>query len=99
MALHLNISNSLKSLADRLCNDLRERPGTVFQPQYIVTQTEGMNVWLKFQIAEKNGIAANTLFLSPNDIIQKIYYFLGGQRASSLTPRHLKWILYALLGE
>jgi exodeoxyribonuclease V gamma subunit len=99
MALHLNISNSLKSLADRLCNDLRERPGTVFQPQYIVTQTEGMNVWLKFQIAECNGIAANNLFLSPNDIIQKIYYFLGGQRASSLTPRNLKWILYALLGE
>ena len=37
-----------------------------------------MNNWLKMQIAEKNDIAANCVFVSPNEIIQKIYYFLGG---------------------
>lgn len=99
MSLHLNISNSLSQLADNLCLDLRSETGNVFQPQFIVTQTEGMNSWLKLQIAANNGIAANCLFVSPNEIIQKIYYFLGGKFPNMLSSQNLSWLLYTILGE
>ncbi|MEJ7767318.1 MAG: exodeoxyribonuclease V subunit gamma [Chitinophagaceae bacterium] len=99
MALHLNISNSLSQLADNLCMELRHQSGNVFQPQYIVTQTEGMNNWLKLQIASNNGIAANISFLSPNEIIQKLYYFLGGKYPNILSAQNLSWLLFTILGD
>lgn len=99
MSLHLNISNSLEQLAQNLCAELQHQPFSVFQPQYIVTQTEGMNSWLKLQIAANNGIAANCQFVSPNEIIQKMYYFLGGKYPNMLSPQNLSWLLYAVLGE
>ncbi len=70
-----------------------------FQPVYIVTQTEGMNNWVKLQMAKKLGIAANCKFLKPNDIIHKIYYTLGGTSTQTLSPENMNWLLYKLLGE
>ena len=43
-----------------------------FKPVYIVTQTEGMNVWLKTKLAEQLDITANIIFLNPNDLINRI---------------------------
>lgn len=99
MALHLNISNVLSQLAVRMSLVLRQQQFNVFLPQYIVTQTEGMNSWLKLQIADQNGIAANYLFVSPNEIIQKVYYFLGGEFPNTLSAQNLGWLLYSILGE
>ncbi|MEO6914263.1 MAG: exodeoxyribonuclease V subunit gamma [Chitinophagaceae bacterium] len=99
MPLQLNISNSLFSLAGQLCDELKNAPENVFQPQYIVTQTEGMNNWLKMQIAENNDIAANFVFVSPNEIIQKIYYLLGGLYPNILSAENSSWLLYTILGE
>ncbi len=99
MALNLNVSNSLTLLATKLSQDLLHQHNNVFQPKYIVTQTEGMNNWLKLQIAANNGIAANCVFLKPNDAIQKAYYFLGGKYPNMLSPQNLTWLLYKILGE
>ena len=75
MAFKLQVSNSLKILADKLCSDLKVPNQSVFQPNYIVTQTEGMNNWLKLQIADTIGIAANCNFLKPNDILRSVNIF------------------------
>ncbi|HEX8462092.1 MAG TPA: exodeoxyribonuclease V subunit gamma, partial [Segetibacter sp.] len=99
MSLKLNVSNSLSQLATRLSKDLQLQQGNVFQPQYIVTQTEGMNNWLKLQIATNNGIAANCVFLTPNDVILRAYFFLGGKHPNMLSPQNLTWLLYKILGE
>jgi exodeoxyribonuclease V gamma subunit len=99
MALNLNVSNSLSQLAIKLSDDLQQQRGDVFQPQYIVTQTEGMNNWLKLQIATNNGIAANCVFLTPNDVILRAYFFLGGKHPNMLSPQNLTWLLYKILGE
>jgi exodeoxyribonuclease V gamma subunit len=99
MALNLNVSNSLSQLALKLSKDLQQQQGNVFQPQYIVTQTEGMNNWLKLQIATHNGIAANCVFLTPNDVILRAYFFLGGKHPNMLSPQNLTWLLYRILGE
>lgn len=96
MSIQLKVSNSLNSLADELCLQIRTE-NDVFRSVYIVTQTEGMNNWLKHRIAETVGIAANIEFLRPNEIIHKIFQFLGGSYSDSLTVHNLNWLLYSAL--
>lgn len=98
MGLYLKVSNSLESLAQGLATSLGEVEGSVFDPHYIVTQTEGMNNWLKLQIAHHQGIAANCRFLKPNELVHQVYYLLGGPSSDLLSASHLSWLLYKLLG-
>lgn len=98
MSLLLKVSNNLFSLAEHLCNLLAIHERNVFKPHYVVTQTDGMNIWLKQQIAEQNGIAANITFCRPNDIIFKIYQILGGPVQSTLSKEALVWFIYQQLG-
>ena len=49
MSLQINGSNSLEQLAVQLSKELHRQQNHVFQPQYIVTQTQGMNNWLKIK--------------------------------------------------
>lgn len=98
MAIELKISNSLESLADEWCRLIRSNR-SVFRPVYVVTQTEGMDNWLKEQAAGKLGIAANIRFLKPNDIIHETYKVLGGRYDKTLSVHDLNWLLFELLAE
>ena len=71
----------------------------VFRPIYIVTQTEGMNNWLKQQIAEHLGIAANIQFVKPNQLIHKVYQIIGGQYTETLATHDLNWLLFKALDD
>ncbi|MEI6950135.1 exodeoxyribonuclease V subunit gamma [Paraflavisolibacter sp. H34] len=97
--LQLNVSNSLEQLALTLERSLRRQQPPVFQPHYVVTQTDGMNNWLKIFIASRSGIAANIQFLRPNDIIHKVYFLLGGEFSDTLSAHNLSWLLFTLLEE
>ncbi|TCK85112.1 exodeoxyribonuclease V subunit gamma [Albibacterium bauzanense] len=99
MGLQLNVSNSLFRLVEQLANNLQKPLPTVFQPHFIVTQTLGMNNWLKIQIAEKLGITANCQFLKPNDIINHVYFLLDGPQEQILSVDNLQWLIYGLLDE
>jgi exodeoxyribonuclease V gamma subunit len=99
MSLKLQVSNSLSQLAKRLFKDLRNENTNVFQPNFIVTQTEGMNNWLKLQMASEMGIAANYRFLKPNDLVQEVYRLLSTQYTPTLSADNQSWILYKLLAE
>lgn len=99
MALLLKVSNSLEKLADSLSDDLRTAGDGVFDPYYIITQTDGMNNWLKLQLADRLGIAANCRFLKPNELIHQLYYLLGGSYTAMLSATNLSWLLFKLLGE
>ena len=99
MSLYLQVSNSLSALARRMCLQLQAQENGVFQPFYIVTQTEGMNNWLKLQMSACMGIAANYRFLKPNDIIFDVYQLLGGRYTQSMAPESLTWLLYKLLND
>lgn len=99
MALHLYGSNLLEALADKLHKNFEEEHENVFQPDYIITQTEGMKNWLLIQLAEKAGIAANIKFLSPNDLILKVAQIIGGAKFNSLSTNILCWIIYSILEE
>src|SRR5690606_17927670 len=69
------------------------------QPHFIVTQTMGMNNWLKIQIADHLGITANCQFLKPNDIINQVYFLLDGPRENMLSADSLQWLLFGLLND
>jgi len=99
MGLQLNVSNSLFELVEHLTFNLQKSTTSVFQPHFIVTQTMGMNNWLKIQIADRLGIAANCQFLKPNDIITQVYFLLDGPQDYVLSINNLQWLLYGLLDE
>lgn len=96
MSIQLKVSNSLKSLSSNLAEELN-RTSSVFEPVYIVTQTEGMNNWLRLQLAEQLGIAANIQFLKPNDLIHKVYKALNGKYQQSISSHQLTWLLFKAL--
>lgn len=98
MSLYLKVSNSLEQLCNELCISFKNIELGVFKPYRIVTQTQGMNIWLQLQIAQKFGIAANIEFIQPNDVVFKLYKILGGKKEEQLTRENLIWLLYHLLG-
>lgn len=97
--MNLKISNALDALSSELCRQLADQESGVFQPWYIITQTEGMNSWLKLQLAEQLGIAANYSFLKPNDILFKVYQALGGSYERSLSADQLSLVFFRILAE
>ncbi|GGH59603.1 exodeoxyribonuclease V gamma subunit [Filimonas zeae] len=99
MALFVKVSNSLERLSQQLSHTLQQSQTGVFEPYTIVTQTEGMNNWLRQQLAAQMGIAANCRFVKPNDLIYNVYYLLGGSHSEILSAQTLSWLLYNLLGE
>lgn len=99
MAIKLQVSNSLNELSKAMFIDIRERNIGVFQLNYLVTQTDGMNSWLKLQMASALGIAANYRFLKPNDLINEVYNILGGDYLQPLSAESQSWLLFKLLAE
>lgn len=100
MGLFLKVSNSLTKLAESLCFELQQQRSGVFQPYIIVTQTDGMNNWLKLSFAENMGIAANYQIYKPSDLINQIYYILGGKGSgTTLSAENTSWLLYHLLND
>jgi len=99
MSIKLSVSNSLESLVYDLGENLKAGKGNVFVPHYIITQTDGMNVWLKHNLAAHLGIVANVDFKKPNDLIFRLYILLGGKFLDTLSRENLVWLLYQLIGE
>lgn len=94
---YIKSSNDLVALAKELIKVMRQNKPGVFNPVYIVTQTEGMNNWLREKIASLDGIAANIEFLRPNDIINKVFLTAGGRYHQSLSSNEISWLLFDAL--
>ncbi len=98
MALNLWVSTSLQVLKEHLATRMNAAQWGVLQPIHIVTQTEGMNIWLQQQLAHSLGIAANIVFDKPNDIIYEIYKILQGGKQETFNRENLTWLIYEILG-
>lgn len=96
---YIRSSNSLSALADQLTVEIARQNTGLFMPVRIVTQTEGMNNWLKEKMALKNGIAANLEFLRLNDLLYQIFKAAGGTYQKSLSADDLSWLIYDLMGD
>ena len=98
MSIQLYVSNQLDGLFRQLRSGMQSRVPPVFQPYHIVSQTEGMNIWLKHQLAAGWGIASNIRFSRPNDILFVVYLALGGAFQVTLNRQSYVWMLYNILG-
>lgn len=66
-------SNDLDVLKELLVHQMKEGDSDPFIPEQILVQSQGMAHWLKLQIAESLGIAANIEFPLPSSFVWKIY--------------------------
>lgn len=99
MSIAIYTSNNIHILASAMVEAVGERNTPVFTPRYIITQTEGMNNWLKHQMATQLGIAANLIFLNPGTIIEQIFTRLGGSYGNKIKRQHLDWLIFVILGK
>lgn len=99
MAIILNVSNDLTKLSDKLTAALRNREADLFRPHWLVTQTDGMNAWLKLRIATRLGIAANINFCKPTDIIGRLHLMLTAPGKTLMEKETMRWHIYSILAE
>ena len=101
MSVKLLVSSDLDTLAKAMVDTVRQQGLSVFQPLYVVTQTDGMNNWLQNKMAENTGlgIAANTVYHKPNQFLYEVYRLLGGTYMDVYSHDNLCWLLFKILGE
>ncbi|MCF7792163.1 MAG: exodeoxyribonuclease V subunit gamma [Victivallales bacterium] len=75
MAFIPYISNKLEPLAKKLCEVLRSdsSDGNIFQKDYIIVQAKGMEQWLKYRIADNNGIYSLIDFPYPEAFLENFF--------------------------
>ncbi|WP_133471799.1 exodeoxyribonuclease V subunit gamma [Paraglaciecola marina] len=100
--LYLIQSNKMECLADSLINCLQDSAGqgeSVFEADQVLVQSPGMSQWLKIQIAEKLGIAANIDFPLPSSFIWQLYqaHVEDLPEQSAFTKPNMAWKLMAIL--
>ncbi|WP_340678983.1 exodeoxyribonuclease V subunit gamma [Paraglaciecola sp.] len=100
--LHLIQSNKMESLAGSLIDCLSRHSASstsLFSPDTILVQSPGMSQWLKIQIAENRGIAANLDFPLPSSFIWDLYrqHIDNLPEQSAFTKANMTWKLMSLL--
>lgn len=98
MGFHFFTSNHLPALAAKLAEDITSS-NDIFARHTIITQTAGMNQWLRQQIALQKGIAANVDFLQPSDFVFKLHLLLRESKRPKLPKHNLEWLIYQALSE
>ena len=97
MPVHLKISDSLTALAQCLGNNVHVKHAGVFEQINLVTQTRGMNNWLKLELSSESGIFSNYRFFSPNEIVQEVYHLMNGKRYDIISSSQMKWLVFSAL--
>ncbi|MGS2721574.1 exodeoxyribonuclease V subunit gamma [Paraglaciecola aestuariivivens] len=100
--LYLVQSNKMECLAESLISCLQDTANSgvsVFESDQILVQSPGMSQWLKIQIAEALGIAANIDFPLPSSFIWQLYqqHIPDLPEQSAFTKANMTWKLMAIL--
>ena len=66
-------SNDLEVLKELLLNEIRQNPPGVFESEQILVQSQGMAHWLKLQLADGLGVAAQVDFPLPSAYVWKVF--------------------------
>lgn len=101
MSIQVYAATTLGPLAKKLASALKAKQNSVFHSDFISLSNSSVGNWLKVQIAEENGIAANLKICSPRELLTIIFKILGGkdEEKSVLTGLQQKWIIYELLSD
>ena len=91
-------SNHLEQLCQTLASHLQEPPADVFAKEVIITQSAGMESWLKHGLTSRNTILANFSFQNQDGFLAEIHQLLFGERPKN-NHDSLKYGLYDLLAD
>lgn len=91
-------SDNLKELSEQLVKDIREKEKSVFQTSYIITQTAGMDTWLKQELTKQLGIFCNFKFMGLKQYLEVVIELLLGKRESYSQHNIMAWNLFSILG-
>jgi exodeoxyribonuclease V gamma subunit len=98
MPISLNVSNDISVLASRLTARVGAARRDPFLPEWVVTQTAGMNDWLKERFVADHGIAANIRFCTPDDVVAQVRHWLQPNGRQPLGREAVRWAIFGLLG-
>jgi len=73
-------SNRLESLRQTLAESIHQSVQDVFAKEVIITQSQGMNAWLKTELAKRNGVFANFEFQNQDGFFAAVYQLLFKKR-------------------
>ena len=93
-------SNRLEVLVTLLSEQIKmPASDSIFAAETVMVHSPGMSQWLKLQLAEKNGIAANIDFPLPSSFIWRLYQHLlsGVPEESPFNKDKMSWRIYRLL--
>ncbi|MEE3209470.1 MAG: exodeoxyribonuclease V subunit gamma, partial [Pseudomonadota bacterium] len=92
-------SNDLEVLKELLLNEIRQNPPGVFDSEQILVQSQGMAHWLKLQLADGLGVAAQVDFPLPSAYVWKIFNTLKPElpERSHFEKQAMAWKLMRLL--
>lgn len=97
--LNLFTSNYLEVLAEHLARQIEVPVSSIWRPEVILVQNQGMARWLKLELATLNGICANTLFPFPKVLTQELFkrFVPTLSFPSPYDPEILHWKIFSLL--
>jgi exodeoxyribonuclease V gamma subunit len=92
-------SNDLDVLKELLVHQMKQGDSDPFIPEQILVQSQGMAHWLKLQVAESLGIAANIEFPLPSSFVWKVYNSVKSDlpERSHFEKESMTWKLMRLL--
>lgn len=95
-------SNDMNRLVDAFIDEALDVSENPFQPTTVVVQSYGMGQWLKLQLANRQGIAANVDCLLPANLVWRLYTRLLPMDLPQVSPfstEHLTWLIMQTLPE
>ena len=99
MAIQFQVASSLSVISEALIRDLKDDSFSVFDKQFVITQTYGVNNWLRQQLAIRAGIAAGLRFNKMNDILELLYRWLCNERHNLIDKDSMTWAIFSELNE
>ncbi|MEI7983035.1 MAG: exodeoxyribonuclease V subunit gamma, partial [Bacteroidota bacterium] len=90
-------SNRLENLCQTLAGNIRDTEYDLFGKEVIITQTAGMNAWVKTELARINSVFANFEFQNQDGLFAGIYQLLYGQPFRNNIDA-IKYKIYGFLG-
>lgn len=99
MSLTVHRSQRAEDLVGSLAQLLAAPRSDPFAEDAVVVHSRGMERWLAMQIAQRNGICANTSFLRPHELLGRALEALLGPEAdaSAWTADRIAWAVLAAL--
>ena len=91
-----NVSNRLEDLCQLLAANISKSDAGVFAKELIITQTAGMNAWLKTELAQRNGVLAQFEFQNQDGMFAQLYKLLFGKSITNQFDNN-KYSIYDLL--